>query len=189
MEIPVLETERLRIRPFIMDDLAAIHQILDLELKWAGESLNLEDRKDVLQGNVWASRLEVPAGWRAIERREDARLIGMIRLHVDLLPAEVRDLFDEPGETDSGPFSTLEYHLTYALSSAYWGQRYATEAAGALVQFAFQRMKLRRILAETSEDNSRSLNVMRRLGMRLEAAPRPGWPDRVVGMLLNETRG
>ncbi|MEO8973144.1 MAG: GNAT family N-acetyltransferase, partial [Ktedonobacteraceae bacterium] len=35
MRIPLLETERLVIRPFIMDDLDAIHQLLDIDLMTA----------------------------------------------------------------------------------------------------------------------------------------------------------
>ncbi len=33
MSMPVLETERLRIRPFTLDDLEAIHQLLDVDLR------------------------------------------------------------------------------------------------------------------------------------------------------------
>lgn len=33
MLMPVLQTERLRIRPFTLDDLEAIHQLLDVDLR------------------------------------------------------------------------------------------------------------------------------------------------------------
>jgi RimJ/RimL family protein N-acetyltransferase len=68
----------------------------------------------------------------------------------------------------------------------FWGRGYATEAARAMIAYAFETMKLPRVLADTSADNERSQNVMKRLGMRLVSAPRPGWRDRVVGLLENK---
>jgi len=32
MRIPVLETDRLIVRPFVLDDLAAVHDLLDVQL-------------------------------------------------------------------------------------------------------------------------------------------------------------
>jgi RimJ/RimL family protein N-acetyltransferase len=186
MAFPVFQTDRLLIRPFTLGDLDELHRILDFELKWSGEPLTREDRQEVLEGNIAAYGLDVPCGWRAIVDQEGHPLMGMVRLNVELLTADVRALFLSPGEGGAGPFNTMEYYLGYALSPAYWGHGYATEAARALIQYAFQEMKLPRLLAETSEENTRSQNVMRRLGMRLAPAPRPGWPDRIVGLLENE---
>jgi ribosomal-protein-alanine N-acetyltransferase len=56
MKMPVLETERLLIRPFIEDDLEAIHRILDIELAESEfgyeETESLKKRARWLQ---WAS--------------------------------------------------------------------------------------------------------------------------------------
>jgi RimJ/RimL family protein N-acetyltransferase len=187
MAFPVFETDRLLIRPFTLDDLDELHRILDFELLWSGEPLTKEDRQEVLEGNIAACGLDVPCGWRAVVGKDDPRLMGMVRLNVELLAPEVQALFLSPADGGARPFNTMEYFLGYALSPAYWGHGYATEAARAMVRYAFQEMKLPRLLAETSEENTRSQNVMRRLGMRLVSAPRPGWPDRIVGLLENET--
>ncbi len=162
-----------------------LHRILDFELKWSGEPLTRQDRQEILEGNIAAYDLDVPCGWRAIVGKGDRCLMGMVRLNVALLTPDVRALFVSPEEDPVGPFATLEYYLGYALSPAYWGRGYATEAARAMVEYALVEMKLARILAETEEANTRSQKLMRRLGMQLVKAPRPGWPDRVVGLLEN----
>jgi RimJ/RimL family protein N-acetyltransferase len=185
----VFETERLIIRPFTLDDLEEIHRILDVELNWAGRLLTLEERKQRLQGWMAADELEVPCGWRAVIRKEDDRLMGEVRLNVEVLTADVRSLFPSAGERDNSPFSTLEYYLGYAFSAAYWGKGYATEAARRMVEYAFTEKKLPRVLAETGEENVRSQNLMRRLGLQLVRAPRPGWPQRIVAMLQNPAIG
>jgi hypothetical protein len=45
MHVPPLETQRLMIRPFSMDDLDAIHQILDLDLGTEGAKTHQEREK------------------------------------------------------------------------------------------------------------------------------------------------
>ena len=57
-----------------------------------------------------------------------------------------------------------------------------------MVSYAFNQLRLRRIVATTENDNARSVGVMRRLGMRLERNPRPepAW-FQTVGILDNAT--
>ena len=56
MLVPPLETERLLIRPFSMDDLDAVHQLLDVDLSTAdfgGEGvMTREERQQWLQWTV-----------------------------------------------------------------------------------------------------------------------------------------
>ncbi|MGH2520966.1 MAG: GNAT family N-acetyltransferase, partial [Anaerolineales bacterium] len=63
---------------------------------------------------------------------------------------------------------------------------YATEAARALIGYAFRELNLRRIVATTDYTNEASIAVMRRLGMRIEKNPypEPEW-FQVVGVLEN----
>jgi RimJ/RimL family protein N-acetyltransferase len=71
---------------------------------------------------------------------------------------------------------TFEEHFTPAvevgwrLARPFWGQGYATEAAAAAVSFAFERLELDEIVSFTSTSNEPSIRVMRRLGMRHDAA-------------------
>jgi RimJ/RimL family protein N-acetyltransferase len=58
--------------------------------------------------------------------------------------------------------------LGYGLARAYWGCGYATEAAGLLVRFGFERLGLMRIQAACAVENERSMRTLERLGMRRE---------------------
>jgi ribosomal-protein-alanine N-acetyltransferase len=56
----------------------------------------------------------------------------------------------------------------YALSRSAWGQGFATEAWGVLVEWAKSQPGVQRIFAEHHPDNPASGNVMRKLGMTCE---------------------
>jgi RimJ/RimL family protein N-acetyltransferase len=58
--------------------------------------------------------------------------------------------------------------LGYGLAQAYWGRGYATEAAGLLLRFGFERLGLVRVEALCAVDNERSARTLERLGMRRE---------------------
>jgi RimJ/RimL family protein N-acetyltransferase len=55
--------------------------------------------------------------------------------------------------------------IGWRLARAAWGHRYATEAAEAVLDFAFTRLLLREIVAITIAANAPSRRVMDRLGM------------------------
>jgi ribosomal-protein-alanine N-acetyltransferase len=83
--MPTLETQRLIIRPFALDDLRVIHQILDVELAdvdFGSEARKtLDERKQWLQWTVLnyeelAKLFQPPYGDRAIVLRQSKELIG-----------------------------------------------------------------------------------------------------------------
>lgn len=196
--MPVLETNRLRVRPLILNDLDEIHRILDVELGFTDgggqEVRSLEDRRQWLQWTVLAyeqlARLyQPPYGERAIALRSSGALIGA----VGFVPC--LNVFGQlPGLREnnaSGPtkFYTTEFGMFWALAPAHQGQGYATEAARAMVAYAFDSLQVDRVVATTDYDNERSMAVMRRLGMRIERnpSPEPPWLQ-VVGVLWNDGR-
>ena len=56
--------------------------------------------------------------------------------------------------------------IGWRLARAVWGKGYATEAAGAVLRDAFERLGLAEIVSYTAADNVRSQAVMERLGMQ-----------------------
>jgi RimJ/RimL family protein N-acetyltransferase len=58
--------------------------------------------------------------------------------------------------------------LSFLLKVRFWGQGYATEAAGAVLWFGFKRLKLNRIGAEFLPTNTASSRVLGKLGMTQE---------------------
>jgi RimJ/RimL family protein N-acetyltransferase len=66
----------------------------------------------------------------------------------------------------------LEPHadIGWRLVHAAWGRGYATEAAKASLRDAFERLRLKEVLAYTSADNVRSRAVIQRLKMQRAAS-------------------
>ena len=190
-----LETERLIVQPFVMDDLQDIHRILDVELAEVNygheETKTLEERRQWLQWTVMnydqlAKLYQPPYGERAIVLKQTGQLIGAIGFVPCLAPFEQ---LPSLRSTEGLSLYTTEFGLYYALSPAYHRQGYATEAARAMTDYAFDTLKLKRIVATTTYDNDTSMGVMRKLGMRIERDPYsdPPW-FQVVGILENSSR-
>jgi len=84
-------------------------------------------------------------------------------------------------------------YIGYFLSRGSWGKGYATEVGRALLSFGFDQLKLLRIWAWCDTENSASVRVLEKLGMRREAHFRKsvmvqgGWRDCFVyGILRDE---
>jgi RimJ/RimL family protein N-acetyltransferase len=195
MRIPLLETERLRIRPLVMEDLDDVHRLLDRELAEVDTgsqgAVSREQRRDWLQWVVLGYEQSAwlhqpPFGERAITARDSGAFLGLVGL-VPCLDAFGQLPSLRAGRPPSRASLVLpEVGLYWALLSAHRGQGLATEAARALVDFAFAHLRLERIIAGTEYDNTASQAVMRRLGMTLERNPLPTPPWlQVVGFLEN----
>lgn len=113
-----------------------------------------------------------PYGDRAIDLRHSAELIGVCGFVPCLGPYRSADRY------------TAEVGLYWAIAPAHQRQGHAAEAGQALVAFAFDTLHLARLIATTSFDNSASIGVMRKLGMRIVryAGSDPDWLQ-VVGVL------
>jgi len=185
--MPVLVTERLEIRPFVMDDLADIHRIMDLEAKMEPQSI--DERRSWLEWTIRSytalqKLYQAPYGDRAVVLRETGELIGACGLVQLVGPFGLLPSFNHNQMPAGEVRFTTEMGLFWALGSAFRGHGYATEAARALIAFAFNELNMARLVATTEYENQASLNVMRRLGMRIETNPypEPEW-FQVVGVI------
>ena len=201
MRVPLLETARLVVRPFTLDDLDAIYLILDVELGDAGAGTEgtraRDERRRWLQWTVLnyeelVRLYQPPYGDRAVTLKETGQLIGACGFVPCLAPFGQLPGFGAAGGDASAATARLtstEFGLFYAIAPACRRRGYAAEAAGALIGYAFTRLRLGRIVATTSYDNAASMGVMRRLGMRIERNPYPDPPWlQVVGVLENPRR-
>lgn len=183
----VLETERLIVRPFVLDDLATVHRVLNEAF---GE-IPYEERQSWLE---WAVRnyaalahlYQPPYGDRAVVLKVTDTLIGAVGLVPSYGPFDRLPYFRERSSVPPTGLFTPEMGLFWALGADYRGQGYATEAARALIEFAFTQLSLKRIIAMTDYDNVRSMAVMTRLGMMVQRNPdsTPPW-FQIVGILEN----
>jgi ribosomal-protein-alanine N-acetyltransferase len=195
-EMPLLETERLLIRPFQLGDLTDVHRLMDIELGdadlGADKMTTLAEREQWLRWAVanpeqLAKLRQPPYGDRAIVLKTADRLIGACGYVPCLNPFEQLPGFAGSGCAGGDVRYTTEFGLFYAISPAHQRRGYATEAARALVDYAFQQLRLKRVIATTAYGNTASQGVMRKLGMRIVKNPLPDPPWlQVVGMIENE---
>jgi RimJ/RimL family protein N-acetyltransferase len=191
LAMPVLHTERLKIRPFTMEDLEAIYLIFDCDLfPPPGDDQRRaarQEREKWLQWTVLgygqrASLGQPPYGERAVVRKSDDLLIGAVGFVPCLNEFGRLPSFDNSGELTHR--STPEFGLYYAIASAHQGTGYATEATRAMIAYALEELHVRRIVATTTYDNQASMGVMRKVGLRIEKNPsdNPPWLQ-VVGSI------
>ncbi|MEK6226377.1 MAG: GNAT family N-acetyltransferase [Chloroflexota bacterium] len=179
-----LETDRLVIRPFVLDDAAVFRRLLDEA--FGNDSYGTEDATRVLlEYNVIADKAhdalhQTPYEDRAIVLKSDGTVVGAVGFAPCLAP------FGRLSSFGGTPHRTPEVGLFWALFPKHWGNGYATEAARAMVSYAFDELELARIVATTENDNLRSIAVMKRLGMTIERNPsaEPHW-FQTVGVLVN----
>lgn len=174
--MPVLQTERLIIRPFTMNDLNEAFAVLeghpDVWRFDPGRQRTLEERRDALQYRIWEYENK-GIGCMAVTLKESGKLIGYAGLQLYLFEQEDR--------------TTPEVELFYKLGRYFWGKGYAFEACYEMVRYAFLQLKLPRIVTWTHRENERSIALLRKLDMRIEAAP--GYPDDVIAILENDLLG
>ena len=112
---------------------------------------SLDESRDYIR-RVREESAEVPRRLYdlGVVRRSDGRLVGRAGLHVRN-PAE------------------REAVLWYVMHRETWGQGYAPEAAGALLELAFGSLNVHRVYADCDPRNHASARVAEKLGMRKEA--------------------
>ena len=75
-----------------------------------------------------------------------------------------------------------EAELGYWIAREHWGRGYATEAGSAVMAMADVSLRLPRITARRATDNSRSANVLRKLGFR--STGRTTWANSLARGLM-----
>jgi RimJ/RimL family protein N-acetyltransferase len=170
-----LETDRLIIRAFATSEAETYSLLLDAAFG-KGAYGSDEDKRVMFEYQVAADAglallHQPPYGDRAIVLRSSGEIVGSVGFAPCLMP------FGQLPSFERSTLLTSEVGLFWALFPRHCGNGYATEAAAAMVTYAFSQLRLRRIVATTENDNTRSINVMRRLGMRIERNPgtEPHW--------------
>ena len=152
-----IETERLILRPFVMEDAAAMYR------NWAGDSEvtkyltwpphESEDAtRQLLEG--WIAEYVKPDFFQwAIELRESGEAIGsisIVRMQENTMSAEVG----------------------WCIGRRWWNRGIMTEAASALLEYLFEKAGFARVSARHDPNNPASGRVMQKIGMRYEGTLR-----------------
>jgi len=187
-----IETERLEIRPFEIYDLPIIHRILD-QTFGSGDKIDdqiaLQERRSWLEWSIlnqkWYPQLhQPPYGDRAIVLKSTLDLIGSIG-YVPLL-----DVYEQIPELSNGQslgdYASTAFGLFWVIDPPHQRLGYASEAARAMISFAFKELHLKRVIATTEYTNTASQGVMQKVGMQIthNPLPEPSWLQ-IVGILEN----
>jgi ribosomal-protein-alanine N-acetyltransferase len=195
--MPVLETERLIIRPFVIEDAALIGPVVH-SVDLSGKPIDYDAKADTYAEDLayvqkaiatvdyLASMYQPPFGDRAVVLKSEQKLIGCTGLVPITAPFSQLHYFSNGSAPQTVQRNTSEIGLYYAFDPAYWRQGFATETAQALIDYVFHTMNMQRVIAMTDFDNFGSQGVMRKLGMTVERnpLPEPQW-FRMVGILEN----
>lgn len=150
---PNLRTQRLTLRAFRAEDEAAFAVFAVKEDFWKflpGPALDAELVKRFIAARL--AEAEKPSGrdWLfAVEERQMARAIGMVRLSI--ASAEHR-----------------QGNIGFSFDGTLRGRGYASEAMQSVLRFGFAELGLHRITALADVENARSHAALRKLGFRQE---------------------
>lgn len=155
-ELPQLQSERLRLRAFTPDDAPEVERLAG-EREVAAGTLTMPHPYPAGAAAIWiathAGGVEREDGLTlAVERLVDGALLGAISLRIE------RE--HERAE------------LGYWIGRPHWGRGYATEAAAAIVGYAFEQLGLNRVYAYHFSTNPASGRVLQKIGMRHEGVRR-----------------
>jgi ribosomal-protein-alanine N-acetyltransferase len=153
---PTLHTARLRLRPFTGADgdaLFTLHSNAHVLRYWDAPPWSERGRAERFIAACRQMANEGTGARLAIDRLSDGTFLGwcsLTRWNLDHRSAA----------------------LGYCLTDAAWGHGYATEAAGALVGWAFATLDLNRVQAETDTRNLASARVLEKVGFVREGTLR-----------------
>jgi ribosomal-protein-alanine N-acetyltransferase len=149
--LPVLESERLILRPIIMDD--------------AQDMFEYASDDEVTAPLTWNTH-------KTIKETEDAIQDYFLRKGKDQFESYAVVLKDE-----NKMIGTCDYmhhnkvansaEIGFAFNKNYWGHGYATEATKRLIQFSFEVLKLSKLTISHSKHNNKSSRVVEKCGFKL----------------------
>jgi RimJ/RimL family protein N-acetyltransferase len=151
IEIPILTTERLILRPFREEDLDAYADICaDTEvMRYLG------DGKPLDRAAAWRQMALIVGHWQllgygmwAVEERESGAFVGRIGFF--------------------NPEGWPGFELGWTLGRPWWGKGYATEGARAALDFGWRELGREHVISLIRPENQPSIRVAERLGERLE---------------------
>lgn len=148
LRTPTLRTARLRLRPFTdadADALFALHSSASVLRYWDAPPWRERSRAERFIAACREMADDGTGARLAIDRSSDGAFIGWCSL------------------TRWNP-DHRSASMGCCLDAAVWGQGYATEAARALLQWAFDTVDLNRVQVETDTRNVASARVLEKMG-------------------------
>ena len=168
----VLETERLILRRLTIDDLGPLAKVYaDPQVRryFPEGTLTFEETKEELEWIIDVYYARYGFGLWATIDKETGEFIG----RCGLLPWKVLEGQDgdvaltNAGDGADGP-AGIEVEVAYLLAKEYWGRGLGTEAAQAIVDYAFERLQMKRVICLFDPENQASRKVAEKAGLTFE---------------------
>jgi [ribosomal protein S5]-alanine N-acetyltransferase len=153
MPYTFLETPRLILREWQESDYAPFIRLnADPEVMEYFAAVRTAEETMAQIGRIVANMKKLGYGFFAVERKDNGQFIGFT------------GLTNAPFES----WFTPCVEIGWRLSRENWGYGFATEAAKACLDYGFDRLALTEIYSFTSIHNTRSEQVMKKIGMAKE---------------------
>ena len=166
----VLDTERLSLRRLTVDDAPVILELLNDPdfLRFVGDKgvRTLADARDYISSGPLASYHRYGFG------------LWLIELKASLLPVGICGLLKREALPDAD--------LGFALLPRYRSVGYALESASAVLQYGREVLGLGRIVAIADSDNSASIRILEKIGMRFERMVRLSENQPEIKLLVSD---
>jgi RimJ/RimL family protein N-acetyltransferase len=165
LSIPILETERLLLRPWRAADVAAYAQVIrepDVLRNW-GDGLRYRAKRAAAGLLARVSDVEARLALRSMERHWQRHGLGMWALEEK---ASGR-LIGSAGFTvlEQWTADPARVEIGWLLARHAWGRGFASEAARAGLRCGFAEFGLPRVVSVALAANRRSVRVMARIGL------------------------
>ena len=151
-----IQTRRLRLRSWREADVERFDAVCNTPevMRWLG---GVQTKKQLRQDVDYFTAMEEREGFTfwVVERRRDRTFLGF----VGLIRVEEEDC----------PFAGA-VEIGWRLREGVWRRGYGFEAASAVLDYAFIRLRLETVVSRTAKGNAASIGLMRRLGMKKNRA-------------------
>jgi ribosomal-protein-alanine N-acetyltransferase len=146
-----LLTDRLRLRPYRADDVAAMFTVFGdpevMRFAQNGADPNVEATRERVRKMIDHYDRFGFSLW-VVEHRTTGSILGDCGLK----------------QLEDGP----EIEVGYRFAKVHWGKGYATEGAAASVRYGFDTLGLNRIVAVVAPENLASCKVIEKIGLKYE---------------------
>ena len=144
-QYPIVETERLLLRPVTLDDAEALFDYAS-DRENTRYTFPTNQSLEETKNNIAQFYLANPLGHWGIELKSNGKFIGTIDLH-KIDPALKKAV------------------IGYIINKKYWNQGLTTEANRAVIELAFEKIGMNKLIALHDKDNPASGKVMEKSGM------------------------
>lgn len=155
-----LATKRLILRPFNIDDIEAVHNYASREavtkfMAW-GPNKNVAQTREFVERVVLQNDNPARLNHDFLVTLKDGTVIGACSL-----------MFKD---FNSAPT------LGWVYCDDYWNQGYGTEAAKALLNYAFKTLNVKKVVATCHAENIGSRRIMEKIGLRFVKEEKAHFP-------------